>query len=89
MYHKSKLIILTLTIIISTTAGCSGKVKKTEDNTYLIKYKSYRSEDDARKQAMFKATMECTGHGKKVNLLSEEKSPKRIFEHVIEFECVD
>ena len=69
--------------------GCSGHIKKTESGTYTVRYKSYKSEEDARKQATFEATLECTGQGKNMNILEESKETKRGYLHSLEFECVD
>ena len=76
-------------IIILTATGCSKHIKATGENTYTSTFKSYRNEDDARKQAAFNATMACTELGKRMSILSEEKSIQRGFVHKLEFECVD
>ena len=88
MLRSSIFFLLAITLITMTT-GCSKHIKATGENTYTITYRSYRNEEDARKQAVFKATMECTGLGKKMSILSEEKMTRRVFVHVLEFECVD
>lgn len=81
--------LLSVVLLMGTFTGCANRIKKTGDNVYSITYKSHRSEDDARKQAVFKATIECTGLGKKMNIVSEEKMTRRGFVHVLEFECID
>jgi hypothetical protein len=83
------IILLVAVSIITMAVGCSNNIRATGENTYKSNYLSYRNEDDARKQAIFEATMECTGLGKKMSILSEEKWTKRGFVHVLEFECVD
>ena len=69
--------------------ACSGHVKKTAKGTYAVHYKSYKSEEDARRQAVFEATLECTAQGKKLNILEESKATKRGYIHNLEFECID
>ena len=76
-------------IAIPLLTGCSNKIKKIGDNAYSVSYKSYKSEEDARRQALHEATLECTGIGKIVNILNENKVAKRGFLHVLEFECID
>ena len=76
-----------ITILLLT--GCSSHIKKTGDDKYIVNYKSYKSEEDARKQAIFYATLECTSNGKKFNILNEKKETKRGYFQQIEFECID
>ena len=85
----------TLRLIVSAMAAslllpaCSGHIKKTEKGTYTVHYKSYKSEEDARRQAVFEATLKCTEQGQKLNILDENKITKRGYLHSLEFECVD
>ena len=86
---KIKVYLSCATIAIPLLSGCSNHIKKTGDDSYSVSYKSYKSEEDARKEALYDATLECTGIGKKVNILSESKMTKRGFLHNLEFECID
>jgi uncharacterized protein YceK len=87
---KNMVVFITIAAIINILlAGCSPPIKKTETNTYSTSYTSYKSEDDARKQALVEARFECSRQGKELNILKEEKKQKRGFVFNLEFECVD
>lgn len=77
------------TIAIPLLAGCSNQIKKIGENAYSVSYKSYKSEEDARRQALHEATLECTSMGKIVKISNENKISKRGYLHVLEFECID
>lgn len=76
-------------ITIPALTGCSNPVKKTEAGTYSLSYKSYKSEEDAKKQVLIEARLECSKQGKELSVVKEEKLQKRGFIHNLEFECID